>query len=147
MVSQFIEKVRDLFKTMGCIPQRKEYFSEFATFLYDKRNKKDTVMWENVFWITIPSCSQLELIINLSRSDDSQFKQLRREIFIRTAGINFLSFHSISTVYMNSFAVIISLYLFHTASYESAMPFFRCYQLYRLVSNPFILKSEQNLLT
>ena len=84
-------------------------------------------MWENVFLITIPSCSQLELIINLSRSDDSQFKQLRREIFIRTAGINFLSFHSISTVYMNSFAVIISLDLFHAATYESVMPFFRCY--------------------
>ena len=82
-------------------------------------------MWENVFWITIPNCSQLELIMNLSRSD-SQFKQLPREIFKRTAGINFLSFDSISTVYMNSFTVIISLYLLHTATYESVMPFFRC---------------------
>ena len=62
-------------------------------------------MWENVFWITIPNCSQLELIMNLSRSDDSQFKQLPREIFKRTAGINFLSFHSISTVYSHNFTL------------------------------------------
>ena len=46
-------------------------------------------MQENVFWIKIPNCSQLELIMNLSRSDDSQFRQLRREIFKSTAGINF----------------------------------------------------------
>lgn len=43
-------------------------------------------MWENVFWIKIPNCSQLELIMNLFRSDDSQFKQLRREILYAPLG-------------------------------------------------------------
>ena len=50
-------------------------------------------MWENVFWITIPNCSQLELIMNLSRSDDSQFKQLPREILNALLGSIF--YHSI----------------------------------------------------